>query len=141
MQCSIPHVISVMSLSESDSIQTGRYTGGSDWTYSGNIWVLGVWTPLVDLSGHGQEKGEASPGSDPFDFLWKRDLMGSRKGGSILHVHILVDLEHSRNKEFVLITDKEREGLSASDLDDAVVSESLDGHRNELHAISSHGNT
>lgn len=134
-------MISVISLSESDSIQTGRYTGSNDWAYSGTIWVLGVRTPLVDLSRHGEEKGEARSGSDPFDFLWERDPMRNREGGSILHVHILVDLEHSRNKEFVLVTDEEREGLSAGDLNDSVVSEFLDGHRNELHAISSHSNT
>lgn len=103
--------------------------------------MLWVWTPLVNLPRHGQEEGKASSGSDPFDFLWERDPMRNREGGSILHVHILVDLEHSRNKEFVLVTDEEREGLSAGDLNDSVVSEFLDGHRNELHAISSHSNT
>ena len=122
-------------------MQTGRYTGGNDWAYRGTIWVLRVRTPLVDLSRHGEEKGEARSGSDPFDFLWERDPMRNREGGSILHVHILVDLEHSRNKEFVLVTDEEREGLSAGDLNDSVISEFLDGHRNELHAISSHSNT
>ena len=122
-------------------MQTGRYTGGNDWAYRGTIWVLRVRTPLVDLSRHGEEKGEARSGSDPFDFLWERDPMGHREGGSILHVHILVDLEHSRNKEFVLVTDEEREGLSAGDLNDSVISEFLDGHRNELHAILSHSNT
>ena len=131
----------MISLSESDLIQTGRYTGGNDWAYRGTVWVLGVRTPLVDLSRHGEEKGEARSGSDPFDFLWERDPMRNREGGSILHVHILVDLEHSRNKEFVLVTDEEREGLSAGDLNDSVVREFLDGHRNELHAISSHSNT
>lgn len=103
--------------------------------------MLGVRTPLVDLSRHGEEKGEARSGSDPFDFLWERDPMRNREGGSILHVHILVDLEHSRNKEFVLVTDEEREGLSAGDLNDSIVSEFWDGHRNELHAISSQSNT
>ena len=133
-------MISVIILSESDSTQTGRYTGSHDCPYSGNIWVLWVWTPLVNLPRHGQEEGKASSGSDPFDFLWKRDQMGNREGGSILHVHVLVDFEHSRNKELVVITDKEREGLSTSDLNDPVVSESLDRHRNELDVILSQCN-
>ena len=57
-----------------------------------------------------------------------------------MHVHVLVNLEHSRNKELVVITDKEREGLSTSDLNDPVVSESLDRHRNELDVILSQCN-